>query len=252
MNDVYLLGQKLEGELEPKIVTRRNRFGEVENDIVLNFLIQTFNEKLDRSYNLPIAIWGEQMVEQCLEHLKSNDFVSVKGEIRNKTHYNHEKQEIERIFTAVKTSNIEFLSKKFGTQDPDLFEDMYENKVRLCGNLTDDIIETEEGYRIAQVAIDRLYPTKEVIKSKTPNSELTDFITVMLDSETKLKGEFKQGAVVYLRGSLVTRKRRFGIVEPRIVVKADKMVGKVKGAILFETIEELVTIGESADEVVGA
>lgn len=214
LNDVFLIGNVVNAELEPKIVGKDKTDGEKAN-VVLNFLMKTWDEELQRYINVTVAVWGEEMVEQCLTNLKKDDLVCVKGELRYKSIYNRKSEKTEKIYTNVKVSSIEFLTKKMKTQQLDC----YENIVRLVGNLVDDPIKTEEGFL---VAVDRLYPTKEV---SAPNSELTDFVTLVLSEDSVLKGEITKGKSVYIDGKLMTRKKRLDIIEPRIVVKVKKMVG---------------------------
>jgi len=214
LNDVVLIGKKVDGEMEPKIVSKRFTDGETAN-VVLNFLMKTYDEEAQRFITLPIAVWGEGLVEQCLLHLKQNDLICVKGELRYKFIYNRDTKQTERIFTTVKANNVEFLSKKMKTQNLHY----YVNKVRLVGNLVDEPIQTEDGFVLA---VDRTYPTKE---ASAPNSELTDFVTLILDEKSVLRGSLTKGSPVIIDGKLMTRKKRMDIIEPRIVVSVQEMVG---------------------------
>lgn len=214
LNDVMLIGKKVDDGMEPKIVGKSQTDGENAN-IVLNFLMKTYDEKIKRFVTLPVAVWGEEMVEQCITHLQKDDLICVKGELRYKFIYNHKSKQMERIYTTVKASTVEFLSKKMKTQELHY----YVNKVSLVGNLVDEPVQTENGF---VVAVDRLYPTKDVT---APNSELTDFVTLVIDDDSVLKGNLKKGSPVIIDGKLMTRRKRMDIIEPRIVVSVDKIVG---------------------------
>lgn len=214
LNDVLLIGKTLSEELEAKFVRKEQTDGEAGN-VVLNFLMKTYDEESGRFITLPVAVWGEELVDQCLTYLKKDDLICVRGEIRYKFIYNHESKSTERIYTTVKASNVEFLSKKMKTKELHY----YKNEVRLLGNLVDEPIETEDGF---VVAIDRLYPTKEVT---THNANLTDYVTLVLDKNSVLRGNLAKGSSVIIEGRLMTRKKRMDIIEPRIVVTVNEMVG---------------------------
>lgn len=204
----------MDGEMEPKIVNKRFTDGETAN-VVLNFRMKTYDEETQRFITLPIAVWGEALVEQCLLHLKKNDLICVKGELRYKFIYNRLTKQTERIYTTVKATNIEFLSKKMKSQNLHY----YVNKIRLVGNLVEEPIKTENGFTLA---VDRTYPTKDI---SAPNSELTDFVTLVIDEKSVLRGSLTKGSPVIIDGKLMTRKKRMDMIEPRIVVSVKEMVG---------------------------
>lgn len=215
LNDVLIVGKVINDELEPKLVSKSESGGE-SNQVVLNFKMRMFDEEAQRFITLPVAVWGEELVEQCVLHLEKDDSILVKGELRFKYIVNKQTGKTERLYINVKTSNIEFLSKKMKTKDVPF----YKNSVQLIGNLVNDAKQGDDGF---VVAVDRLYPTKE---ATAPNSELTDFITVVANEKSVLNGALTQGSNVIIEGRLMTRKKRMdGILEPRIVVAVDNYIG---------------------------
>ncbi|QST02993.1 single-stranded DNA-binding protein (plasmid) [Pontibacillus sp. ALD_SL1] len=224
-NSATLLGKVVNEKLEPKIIGKHQTDG-IKPNAVLNFLIEYFDEEDKRTYRLPVAVWGVDEVEQCEEHMKKGDLVLVQGEVR----YKHiplrdeygkiqrdENDEIimEKIFTTLKTNTIEFVSKKLKNEALQYGI----NDVKLIGNLVSEPTDSEEGF---VVAVDRLYPTKEV----KPNENLADFITLVATDKAKIQGGLKKGSTVIVDGKMMTRKRRKDIVTPNIVIGIKEMVGR--------------------------
>jgi len=220
LNDVMMAGKVISEELEPKLVSKNETGGE-SAQVVLNFKMRTYDKIAQRYITLPVAVWGEELVEQCITELEKGDSICVKGELRFKFIRNKQTGKTERIYINVKASCIEFLSKKMKTKDVPF----YKNSVQLIGNLVSDVKQGDEGF---VVAVDRLYPTRE---TTAPNSELTDFITVVANEGSVLNGALTQGSNVIIEGRLMTRKKRMDdLLEPRIVVAVDNYIGIHKKA----------------------
>jgi len=219
INEVSLIGTVVNTELDPKTVSPEKTDGQ-NNMEVLNFLVRCYNEYTGRVDTLPVAVWGENLVRECLMFMKKDDLVYINGELRYKTIWNHELKRPERIYTTVKASTVEFLSKKL--KDQKLYDDKFGvNDVKLAGNLVEDPRWDGEGFILA---VDRLHPSKDL---KVPNHKLTDYVTIVVKDESCIRGPLKKGSVAIVEGSLMSRKRddeRIGF--PRIVVDAKKIVGR--------------------------
>lgn len=194
------------------------------NTMVLNFLVKCFDEDDQRYYTLPVAVWGKKEVKQCQEFLNNGDLVYIQGELRYKFIYNKTNKKFERVYTTVKADTVEFLTKKLkNTKNIESKKlEHYINDVKLIGNLVEDPTDTKKGF---VVAVDRKYPTKDV---KTPNHKLTDYVTLVLDGDAKVKGNLKKGSVVVVNGKLMTRRIEELEQEatPRIVVGVKEIVGR--------------------------
>jgi single-stranded DNA-binding protein len=272
LNMVNLIGTVVNDQLDPRTIGSEKTDGENKME-VLNFLIRTFDEEYQRYFTLPVAVWGEDLVGDCLEFIKKGDLVYVQGELRYKFIYNKQKKMHEKIYTTVKAATVEFISKKL--KDQPLNYSM--NEVKLIGNLVEDpitensikeyprevsvieenrsyleaagldvqmlidkqvktvneeqakILESIKGFSLSTpetgfvIAVDRLYPSKDL---KIPNHKLTDYVTLVVNDKSKIKGDLKKGSVAIVDGKLMTRKRNEKIVEPRIVVDVKEMVGR--------------------------
>lgn len=211
INQVVLMGTVTNNEFEPRLIEENG-----ERNMVLNLKLQYWNNSDKRYYNLPIAVWGSDMVKQCIAHLKKGHLIYVYGELRYKFIRDPNTSEIKRIYTTVKAASLEFFTKKAG--DETFFHQI--NEVRLAGNLVEDPVETEDGFILA---VDRLYPTKDI---KTPNHKLTDYITICCDDKNKIRGNLRKGSMAIIDGELMTKKRVEGVVQPRVVVRVKEMVGR--------------------------
>lgn len=215
LNSVSLIGTVVNENLDPRTVDSEKTDGK-QSMAVLNFLVRCFDETLGRYNTLPVAVWGEREILDCMNHLNKGDMVYVQGELRYKFIYNTETKKHERIYTTVKASTVEFISKKLKGES--LAYSM--NEVKLIGNLVQDPTETEDGFVIA---VDRLYPSKEV---KVPNYKLTDYVTLVMKDKKQVMGNLKKGSVAIVSGKLMSRKLDEDVVKPRIVVEVDRIVGK--------------------------
>jgi len=219
VNFVQLMGRNVSEEFQIRMIDEEKTDGKNPN-LVLNFLLECYDEEEGKSYRLPVAVWGKDLVIQCQNHMKKNDLVYVQGELRYKFIYNKEKKQMEKVYTSVKATTVEFISKKM--KDQDLNHTI--NEVKLIGNLVEDLVETEDGF---VVAVDRLYPSKDL---KVPNYKLTDYVTVLIKDKTQIKGNLKKGSVAIIDGKLMTRKVKdvseTGKVSPRVVVGAKQIVGR--------------------------
>ena len=229
-NSVTLLGRVYNMVAKP---VGKDKTDGVEGSFVLNFLLECYSEEDKRSYRIPVAVWGEREVTQCLEHLNEGDLALVQGEVRYKFIRVDEKdelgnvrlhpktkrpiQKVERVYTAVKASTVEFLSKKMKKEE--LFYHSI-NEIRLIGNLVDEPKKGEEGFVIA---VDRLYPTKQ---TKSPNHQLTDYVTLLVSEESVIRGNLKKGSVAIIDGKLMTRRMQGNMATPTIVVDVKRMVGR--------------------------
>lgn len=214
-NNAVLIGKVVNEVLEPKIIGKDQTDGKKPN-AVLNFLIEYFDTDDKRTYKLPVAVWGVDEVMQCKNYLNKGDLVLVQGEVRYKFIKDPITKEIVKIYTTVKASTVEFLSKKLKNQALEYAV----NEVKLIGNLVGDACDKEEGF---VVAVDRLYPTKEATLA---NEDSTDFITLVVRDKKKIKGNLKKGSVVIVDGKLMTRRRHKELIMPTIVVDVKEMVGR--------------------------
>lgn len=226
-NSVTLLGRVV--KMEPKMVGKDKTDGK-NRAVVMNFQIQCFDKDDNRYYRLPVAYWGIDEVDQCEDHMNVGDLVLVQGELRYKFIKSKVKDEktgktiekVDRIYTTVKASTVEFLSKKLKNtkhiKDDKLNHSI--NEVKLIGNLVEHPTHSDKGF---VVAIDRLYPTKEV---KGDNNEKTDFVTLIVDEKEKMSKKLKKGSVVIVDGKLMTRKKIKDKVIPTIVVDVKNIVGR--------------------------
>lgn len=228
-NSATLLGRVYNKAAKP---VGKDKTDGIEGSFVLNFQLECYCEEDKRSYRIPIAVWGEREVTQCLEYLNEGDLALVQGEIRYKfirvdetdaegnilynSRTNRPLQKVERVYTAVKATTVEFLSKKMKKEE--MFYHSI-NEIRLIGNLVDDPKKGEEGFVIA---VDRLYPTKQ---TKSPNHRLTDYVTLLVSDTSEIKGQLKKGSVAIIDGKLMTRKRG-NMAIPTVVVDVKRMVGR--------------------------
>lgn len=218
LNLIKLIGTvEYEGELDPREISADKTDGKNKME-VLNFFVKCFDEEDKRFYTLPVAVWGEKQVEECLRFMKKGDLVYVQGELRYKYIQNKETKEIDRVYTTVKASTIEFISKKL--KDEKLQFSM--NDVTLIGNLVNDAKIGDESESFV-MAVDRLYPSKDL---KVPNHKLTDYVHLVIRDSEKLKNELSKGSTVIVNGKLMTRKKteKYGI--PRVVVDVKDIVGR--------------------------
>lgn len=227
LNQVELMGTVKNIKL---LVLGKDKTNMDEAQIVLNFVLRYYNQELERYINLPISVWEEKVRMQCVNHLKEGDVVFIKGEIRNKYVYdtdtegseNKKEKKLVKIYTSVKASEIEFISKKIHDTKIEIsaesFRQKGKNRVLLMGNV---VSETIDGKEEIVVAVDRLNSIKN---AKLSNHLTTDFITMLLDKETKITGKMQKGSVVMIEGELLTRKREEGKVIPTIVVGAKDII----------------------------
>lgn len=219
INVVQLMGRNVSKEFQIRMIAEGDSEGQKAN-LVLNFVLECYDEEERKKYRLPVSVWGKELVMQCQHHMKENDLVYVQGELRYKFVYNKEKREMEKVYTSVKATTVEFVSKKMKNQELDHSI----NEVKLIGNLVEDPIYTDEGFVIA---VDRLYPSKDL---KVPNYKLTDYVTVVVKDKSVIKGDLKKGSMAIIDGKLMTRKIHDipdnGKVNPRIVVGAKRIVGR--------------------------
>jgi single-stranded DNA-binding protein len=221
INEVSLIGEVLNSELVPTIVTADKTDGQNHME-VLNFKIRCYNKDTRRYDIIPVAVWGEQKVRECMLYMKKGDVVYVFGELRYKSiNWNHKLKTPERVIGTVKATTVEFLSKKL--KDKHLSDPTYSiNSVRLSGNLASDPIEGDGGFIIA---IDRLYPSKDL---QVPNHKLTDYVTVIVPDLSCVIGPLKKGSMAIIEGSLMTRRMNDeAITFPSTVVDARLVVGGV-------------------------
>lgn len=214
LNSVDLIGTIVNKEFKPNFIMAEKTDGKT-NMPVLNFLLRCFDEEKGRHFTYPIAVWGEEMIMDCMDHLKQGDMVYVQGELRYKFHYNKESHKREKTFTTVKAATVEFLSKKL----KDVPLDYSMNEVKLIGNLVDEPVETEDGFVIA---VDRLYPSKDL---KVPNYKLTDYVTLVMTDKSIMKTKLHKSSVAIVEGKLMTRKKGDDESKPRVVVEVRNIVG---------------------------
>lgn len=214
LNLVSLTGNVVSRELESRLINKDKTDGK-KSIPVLNFLIRCYDKEDGRHYTLPVAVWGKELVDQCMTHLKYGDLVYVGGVLRYK-HVKDENGKIKEVYTSVKASTVEFISKKLKNEKLDYSM----NEVKLIGNLVHNPVVGERGF---VVAVDRLYPTKNITVS---NDKLTDYVTLFVSDESKIKGNLKKGSVVIIDGKLMTRKKQEDKSIPRIVVGVNEIVGR--------------------------
>lgn len=191
--------------------------GNEQDNYVLNLILRYFDQEENKFHNIPVTVWGRELSQQCFKHLKEDDFIYVQGELRYKYHFNKETRKREKVFTNVKASTIEFLSKKIKDQPLDY----YMNEVKLVGNVVEMPTKETDGF---VVAVDRLHPSKDL---EVPNYKLTDYVHVMMKDKNKMKGKIQKGSTVIIDGSLMTNKMtNDGTFSPRIVVGAKEIVGR--------------------------
>lgn len=111
LNVVQLIGTVVNETILPNTVPAEKTDGK-KSIPVLNFWICCPDEEKGEKYFYPVAVWGQELVEDCCEHLKQGAMVYVQGELRIKYHFNHELKKRERSIETVKALKVEFLSKK--------------------------------------------------------------------------------------------------------------------------------------------
>lgn len=223
VNSVTIIGTVVTDlqEVDPRTIHGlENDVRDLGNDSkhqVLNFHVRCFDEEDQRPYTLPVAVWDENLTMQCLMHVNKDDLVYIQGELRYKFVYNKETRQREKIYTTVKATTVEFLSKKMkGKRIP-----YSKNEVQLIGNLVNDPNETEDGFVLA---VDRLYPSKDM---KVSNDKLTDYVTLVVRDKAAFKSKLKKGSVAIVSGKLMTRKKtEDNTVKPRIVVDVKEIAGR--------------------------
>lgn len=226
LNKIEVMG-KIKKIKKPTVLGKeemRSSNNDEQSEIVLNLIVQCYDEETKKYYNLPVAVWGEKAIQLTREFAKNRlsvgDLIYVNGELRYSYIYNKdEKGKVmldspKLIYITIKANTVEFVSRemKKTTLNTSI------NEVRLFGNLVEDPVETEEGF---VVAVDRLY-SKEM---KLPNYKTTDYITLVMDKKEKMKGNLKKGDFVIVDGKLLTRKQEGEQVRPTIVVGVNKIVG---------------------------
>lgn len=224
MNRTIIIGRVSEDKaLESRVINKEKTDG--ENSIpVLNLLLETRTKGKNgvRDVRIPVAVWGKKMVRQCSQFLKPGDLVLVEGEYRYKA-VKDEDGKIVQNYQTVKASNIEFLSKKLKESDTHKLN-YSKNEIHLIGNLVHDPrISKDADYHGFVMAVDRLYPTKEV--DGIENDKLTDYVTLVVQDKSKIKSNLKKGSVAIVSGELMTRRVLNRDTMPRIVVNVDEIIG---------------------------
>lgn len=224
VNSVTIIGTVVTDlqEVDPRTINGlESEVGMLEKDNkkrqVLNFYVRCFDEEDQRPYTLPVAVWDEELSKQCLMHVNKDDLIYIQGELRYKFIYNKDTRKREKIYTTIKASTIEFISKKMkGKRIP-----YSKNEVQLIGNLVNDPNETEEGFVIA---VDRLHPAKEV---EVKDDKRADYVTLVVRDKSVFKSKLKKGSVAIVSGKLMTRKKNEdNLVKPRIVVDVKEIAGR--------------------------
>lgn len=206
-------------EVDPRTIDGfENEAEKSSKRYVLNFYVKCYDEDDKRPYTLPVAIWDESLITQCLMHVNKGDLIYIQGELRYKFINNPQTRKREKIYTTVKAATVEFISKKMkGKSIP-----YSENNVHLIGNLVNDPTESEDGFVIA---VDRLYPTNSV--DDISNDKLTDYVTLVVRDKAAFKSKLKKGSVAIVSGKLMTRKKsEDNIIKPRIVVDVKTIAGR--------------------------
>lgn len=221
INKVILMGINMTEDVGREPVKQHKQNIQLQNgkslsNFVLNFRLACYDTTDKRTYQLPVCVWDEELIETCERKMKEGMLVHVEGSLRYRYVVDELTDEVILIFTTIKAEKMEF----FDVKGMPKYKVPTSNFIRLVGKLTESTKLSEEGEeKIFNLQVERNIP-KQILSSV---EEGHDDIPLIVRSKKAFAGSMKKGSLVLVDGKIITRKKTEDFSNPRIVVDVNSI-----------------------------
>lgn len=221
INKVILMGINTTDFVGREPVKEQNQNIQLQNgktlsNFVLNFRLACYDAVDKRSYQLPVCVWDEELIDTCERKMKEGMLIYVEGSLRYKYLIDELTEKVIKIYTTVKAEKMEFID----IEGLPKHKVPCTNSIRLIGKLADTTKLSESGdENLFSVQVERNIP-KQVLSDV---DEGHDMIPLLVKDKKAFTGSMKKGSLVVVDGRIMTRKKTENMSDPRIVVNVNSI-----------------------------